>query len=131
MAFLLDTSTLSEVLRAVPSERLVRRLTSVPSADRFTSVITVSQLLLAARLERDTRLMQDVVRLVASIRVAPYDLAAAQAFARLRATEAADAETDDVMVAAIAIAGYFTLVTRRTEAFSGVERLRLENWIDG
>jgi tRNA(fMet)-specific endonuclease VapC len=130
MAFLVDTSTLSEVLRAVPSERLVRRLTGIPSSDRFTSVITVSQLLLAARREHDPRLMQDIVRLVASVRVAPYDLPAAQAFARLRATEAQDAETDDVMVAAIAIAHDFTLVTRRTEVFSRFKQLRLENWID-
>ncbi|MBW2528541.1 MAG: PIN domain-containing protein [Deltaproteobacteria bacterium] len=130
MSFLLDTSTLSEVLRAVPSPRLVRRLTAIPSGDRHTSVITVSQLLVAARREKDPRLMQDVVRLVASIRVAPYDLAAAQVFARLRATEAADGETDDVMVAAIAVAHDFTLVTRRTEAFSGYKQLRLENWID-
>ena len=130
MAFLLDTSILSEVLRAVPAARLVRRLTGVPEGDRLTSVITVSQLLVAARREKDPRLMQDVVRLVASIRVAPYDLPAAQAFARLRATDADDAEADDLMVAAIAVAHDYTLVTRRTEAFSRYKQLRLENWID-
>lgn len=130
MAFLLDTSTLSEALRAVPAERFVRRLSRVPSSDRFTSVITVSQLLLAARRSGDPRVMQDVVRLVAAIRVAPYDLPAAQVFARLRATEAAAAETDDVMVVAMAIAHDFTLVTRRTESFSTYSQLRVDNWVD-
>lgn len=129
MAFLLDTSTLIEVLRAAPSPRLVRRLSNVAPRDRFTSVITVSQLLLAARKQHETRLMQDVVRLVASIRVAPYDLPAAQAFAKLRASDAPAAETDDVMVAAIAVAHDFTLVTRRTEVFSRYKGIRLENWI--
>ena len=49
VAYLLDTSTLAEVLRAAPSRSLVRRLSMVPSRDRWTSVITVSQLLVAAR----------------------------------------------------------------------------------
>ena len=108
MAYLLDTTMVAEVLRAAPADRLVRRLSSVASGDRFTSVITVSQLLLAARRQQDARLMQDVIRLVSSIRVAPYDLAAAQVFAKLRATEAGDAETDDVMIAAISLSNDFT-----------------------
>ncbi len=49
MAYLLDTGTLAEALRSVPSRTLVRRLTGVPSRDRWTSVLTVSQLLVAAR----------------------------------------------------------------------------------
>ncbi len=48
MAYLLDAGTLAEVLRSVPSPHLVRRLTSIPPRDRWTSVISVSQLLLAA-----------------------------------------------------------------------------------
>lgn len=131
MAYLLDTTMVAEVLRAAPADQLVRRLSSVASRDRYTSVITVSQLLLAARRQQDARLMQDVVRLVSSIRVAPYDLASAQVFAKLRATEAGDAETDDVMIAAISLSNDFTLVTRRSELFGRFARLRLEDWIGG
>ena len=131
MSYLLDTTMLIEVLRASPSPKLVRRVSSVPSRERFTSVITVSQLLLAARRQDDARLMQEVVRLVSSIRVAPYDLAAAQAFAKLRATEAAEAETDDVVIAAIAVSRELTLVTRRTAEFRRYSKLRVEDWIGG
>jgi tRNA(fMet)-specific endonuclease VapC len=131
MSYLLDATILLEVLRAAPSPKLVRRLSAVPSRERFTSVITVSQILLAARRQEEARLMQEVVRLVSSIRVAPYDLAAAQAFAKLRATEAAEAETDDVMVAAIAISRELTLVTRRAPEFTRFSRIRVEDWIGG
>ena len=131
MSYLLDTTVLLEVLRAAPSPKLVRRLSSVPSRERFTSVITVSQILLAARRQDDARLMQEVVRLVSSIRVAPYDLGAAQSFAKLRATEAGDAETDDVMIAAIAVSRDLTLVTRRADQFKRYKRLRVEDWIGG
>lgn len=128
MAYLLDTGTLAEVLRAVPSRALVRRLTSVPSRDRWTSVISVSQILVEARRSRKPRLMQDVIRLVAAIKVAPFDLLAAQSFAKLRATVAPEGDTDDLMIAAIALTNDFTLVTRRPGEFSRYPHLRLEDW---
>jgi tRNA(fMet)-specific endonuclease VapC len=130
VSYLLDTSTLLEVLRASPPPSLVRRLSQVPGRERWTSVITVSQLLLAARREQDPRLMQDVVRLVAAIRVAPYDLSAAQSFAKFRAGVAGECETDDVMIAAIASSRDYTLVTRRRADFERFS-LRLEDWTAG
>lgn len=131
MSFLLDTSCLAEALRASPAPAFVRRLSQVPTRDRWTSVITVSQLLLAARLQQDPRLMQNVVSLVAAIRVAPYDLAAAQSFAKFRSSLSAEAETDDVMIASIAVSREMTLVTRRAELFGGYPGLRIEDWTLG
>ncbi len=128
MSYLLDAGTLAEVLRAVPSPRLVRRLASVPSRDRWTSVISVSQMLVAARRSRQPKLMQDVIRVVAAVKVAPYDLAAVQAFAKFRSTVAIDADTDDAMIAAIAFAQDFTLVTRRPGDFRRYAHLRVEDW---
>jgi tRNA(fMet)-specific endonuclease VapC len=125
---LLDTSVLVELLRSKPPAPLVRRLSQVPTRERWTSVVTVSQLLIAARAEDDARLMQNVVNLVASIRVAPYDLGAAQAFARFKSKLDADTETDDIMIAAIASSRNHTLVTRRVELFSRFVKLRLEDW---
>jgi tRNA(fMet)-specific endonuclease VapC len=129
VAYLFDTGSLAEVLRSVPSRGFVRRLSEVPSRDRWTTVITVSQLLVAARKTQQPRLMQDVVRLVAAVKVAPYDLAAAQAFAKFRATVAAELDTDDVMIAAIAVSAGYTLVTRRPRQFSIFTHLRAEDWV--
>lgn len=129
MAYLLDTGTLAEVLRSVPSRGLVRRLTSVPSRDRWTSVISVSQILVAARKTKNPKVMQDVIRLVAVVKVAPFDMLAAQSFAKFRATVAAEADTDDVMIAAIAVSNDFTLVTRRPSDFARYPHLRVEDWV--
>ena len=128
MSYLLDTSTLVELLRSRPPGVLVRRLSQVSTRERWTSVVTVSQILIAARNEEDPRLMQNVVNLVASIRVAPYDLGAAQAFARYRSKLEPDVETDDIMIAAIAASRNHTLVTRRVELFSRFVKLRMEDW---
>ena len=129
MAYLLDTGTLAEVLRAVPSRALVRRLTSVPSRDRWTSVISVSQILVAARKTRNPKVMQDVIRLVAAVKVASFDMLAAQSFAKFRATVTPDGDTDDVMIAAIAVTNDFTLVTRRPGDFAKFPHLRVEDWM--
>ncbi len=129
--YLLDTSTLAELLRTKPPVGLIRRLSHVPTHERWTSVITVGQLLIAARHEAAPKLMQDVVRLVAAIRVAPFDLSAAQSFAKLRAGAGAELDTNDVMIAAIAISREMALVTRRREVFSGFDKLRIEDWTTG
>jgi tRNA(fMet)-specific endonuclease VapC len=129
VAYLLDTGTLAEVLRSVPSRTLVRRLTSVPSRDRWTSVISVSQILVAARKTKSPKLMQDVIRLVSAVKVAPFDVVAAQSFAKFRSTVAPEDDTDDVMIAAIAVTNDFTLVTRRPGDFSHFPHLRLEDWV--
>lgn len=128
MAYLFDTGTLIEVLRATPSRSLVRRLTAVPTRDRWTSVVTVSQVLVAARLARKPRVMQDVVRLVAAVKVAPFDLLAAQSYAKLRASSKPALSPDDLMIAAIALANDFTLVSRRPAEFSKIPHLRVEDW---
>jgi tRNA(fMet)-specific endonuclease VapC len=129
VAYLLDTGTLAEVLRAVPSRALVRRLTSVPSRDRWTSVISVSQILVAARKTKNPKVMQDVIRLVAAVKVASFDMLAAQSFAKFRATVTPDGDTDDVMIAAIAVTNDFTLVTRRPGDFAKFPHLRVEDWM--
>jgi tRNA(fMet)-specific endonuclease VapC len=129
VGYLLDTGSLAEVLRSVPSRGLVRRLTTVPSRDRWTSVISVSQILVAARKTRNPKVMQDVIRLVAAVKVAPFDMLAAQSFAKFRATVAAEADTDDVMIAAIAVSNDFTLVTRRPADFARFPHLRVEDWV--
>lgn len=128
MGYLLDTATLAEVLRTVPSRTLVHRLASVPTSERWTTSITVSQILIAARRTKHPKLMQDVIRLVAAVKVAPFDTLAAQSFAKLRATVAPEADADDLMIASIAITHDFTLVTRRPQAFRIYPHLRLEDW---
>ncbi len=129
MAYLLDTPTLAEVLRTSPSRAFVRRLSAVPTRDRWTSVVSIGQLLVAARRTQQPRLMQDVVNLVAGIRVAPFDLAAAQAFAKLRSASAPALDTDDLMMAATALSLGFALVTRRPAPFSSIPALRVEDWV--
>ena len=61
----------------------------------------------------------------------PFDDAAAEAYGRLRAELARRGMPigpNDLMIAAIALAYGFTLVTHNTSEFSRVPGLRLEDW---
>jgi tRNA(fMet)-specific endonuclease VapC len=62
------------------------------------------------------------------VKVAPFDLLAAQSFAKFRATVAAGGDPDDVMIAAIAASNDLTLVTRRPGDFARFPHLRVEDW---
>ncbi|MSP24247.1 MAG: type II toxin-antitoxin system VapC family toxin [Myxococcales bacterium] len=129
MSYLLDTRTLAEILRATPSVALVRRLSQVPSADRFMSVVTVSRLIAAARRYNQPRVMQYVIRLIAAVRVVPFDLAAAQVYGKIGTCIGDRATADEFMIAATAASRSHVLVTATPDAFAAVPDLRCEYWL--
>ena len=130
-AYLLDATALVEVLRAAPSPRFLRRLASVPTADRWTSAVVVGELMHSARRAAEPGVMSDVLRVVSAVRVAPFDLASARTYAKLAATlewAGAALTATDLMVAATARTLEMTLVTRRPHVFARVPQLATEDW---
>jgi predicted nucleic acid-binding protein len=129
--YLLDTLALAEVMKASPSRRFVRRLTMVPPSDRWTCAVSVAELLYAARRANQADVMKDVVSLVASVRVAPFDVAAARVYAKIRASMEWAGENisiSDLQVAAIAKSAEFVLVTLHPEKFKRLPGLHVEDW---
>ena len=85
--FLLDTDTLSQVLKPNPSLSLLRRLAEVPPAEQFTTAPTVGELVYAAhrgpRLEHHLRQLEE--KIWPNVHILPFDRLAAEAYGRLRA----------------------------------------------
>jgi predicted nucleic acid-binding protein len=132
--YLLDGTALVEPLRSSPSPAFVRRLMAVPTADRWTSATTVGEVFYLARRWADPALMADLLRLVSSIRVAAFDVAAANNYAKLAASlewAKIPLSSADTMTVAIAKTLDLTLVTRRGLLFKGVSQLRIEDWTAG
>ena len=132
--FLFDTATLSQVIRREPSPSLLVRLAAVPPDEQFTTAITVGEMVYGA--ERSSRreyiLRQFESRLWPTLRILPFDRAAAEAYGSLRA-ELERAGTPlsepDTRIAAIALTHDLTVVTGNVRHFSRVAGLRVENWI--
>ncbi len=135
MKYLLDTDTLSGLMRRSPAPALLRRVASVPPEDQATSSITLGELLYGAhRLgERGRALLDKVAATVANnLPVLAFDDRAAREYGRLRAdleqqgTPIGDA---DMRIASIALVHGLTVVTGNIRHFQRVPGIQVESWL--
>jgi len=133
--YLLDTDIVSNLMRRAPSLALVGRLAALRSGERFTSSITIGELVYGAFrvTERATSIMRRLEEVLFPLgRVLPFDGPAARRYGELRAelerrgTPIGEADT---RIAAIALAHGLTVVTGNVRHFARVPGLVVENWL--
>ena len=130
----LDTDTLSELMRPRPSSRLVARLEEVGAAEQATTSITLGEIAYGARKANRLALYERVVGLLRGVRILDFDRAAAERYGEIRlALERAGVRLadPDLRIAAIAVASDRLLVTGNVKHFSRVPGLRSEDWMRG
>jgi len=133
--YLLDTNIASALIRG-GHPHLEKQLQALPASGWCISVITRSELRFGVELLRPnaTRLERIVDAFLQTAPVAPWDRAAADAHARLRA-RLQNAGTPigvfDEMIAAHALTLGAVLVTDNERHFRRVEGLAVENWLRG
>jgi predicted nucleic acid-binding protein len=128
----LDTDTLSELMRQRPSSRLVARLEQVAVAEQATTSITLGEIAYGARKANRPALYQRAVGLLRGVRILDFDRAAAERYGEIRAAlEGAGVRLadPDLRVAAIAVASDRLLVTGNVKHFARVPSLRSEDWM--
>ena len=135
MMFLFDTDTLSHVLRRNPSTALLVRLAAVPPQDQFTTAITVGEMVYGANrsIRRDYLLRQFEEKLWPTMRILPFDRAAAETYGILRAElerSGTPLAEPDLRIASIGLSHNLTVVTGNVRHFSRVPGLAVENWIE-
>lgn len=133
MVYLLDTDTVSYGLRGEGG--IAERWRATPPANVALPAPVVFEIRSGVlRLPRGARrqaLTHAVDTVLATVRVLPFDTAAAEAAAAARAkleATAATIGTLDVQIAGIALAHDATLVTRNGREFGRVDGLAVENW---
>ncbi len=132
MPYLLDTDTVSAVLRRVPDVGVLRRLAQTPQAEVFTSAITVGELVYGAALRALPDLDDRIETLLATLPVVSFDEAAAYRYGVTRASlERTGRRLDDpdLRIASVALAHDLVLVSGNQRHFRRVPELRLENWL--
>lgn len=135
MKYLLDTDTLSGLMRSAPSPSLLRRVASVPPDDQATSSITLGELLYGARRlgSRGGGLLERIEQaVVANLPVLAFDEAAARQYGGVRAyleERGIPIGDADMRIASIALAYDLVVVTGNTRHFARVPSLLVEDWL--
>ena len=131
MLYMLDTSIASAVIRRQVD--LDTHLLRLPRADWCISVVTRTELNFGVlRRPAATQLARLVAGFLAVARCLPFNDAAADEFARLRAAleaQGAGIGMADEMIAAQALAVGAVMVTDNTWHFDRVPGLSVENWL--
>ena len=138
MLFLLDTNIISEPLRSRPNPVVIRMLQQY-SSDIATATVVLHELLFGCYrlpIESNKRQIIEVYlqrEIKQKIPIIPYDIAAAEWFAREQARLTAIGKTPayaDGQIAAIAQVNDLTLVTNNVADYSNFQNLKIENWLD-
>lgn len=138
--FLLDTNVLSELMREAPEPGVFDWFRQNRSAPMMTSAVSQAEILTGiallpagkrrAGLDRAAQQMfeQDFAE-----RICAFDAAAAPHYAQIvavRTGQGRPVSTEDAQIAAIALAGGLTLLTRNIKDFQGIAGLLLSNpWV--
>ncbi len=129
MRWMLDTNTVSDLLRAQPN--VLQQVAAQPMASLCISVITEAELRYGlAKRPAATRLHEAVHQLLLRVDSLPWNSAVASVYGALRCKVekvGRPLAALDLQIAAHALAVGATLVTR-DRAFSQVPNLVVENW---
>lgn len=119
--FIFDTDIYTNVMKKIPSRKLIDRLKKVPRRDQFTTAITIGEvfygIMKSSNMLRLLKLFEAV--LLPRVTILPFDFLAC--FPPL--------EHADLQIASIALYRNMTLITGNIRHFKRVPNLKVENWL--
>lgn len=131
MKYLLDSNVCIRYLNG-RSASIKSRIDSIDTADVVVCSIVKAELLFGSRRSQNPAASREAQqRLLAVFESLPFNDAAAEAYALIRADLTAKGTpigANDYLIAAIALANDLILVTHNTREFGRVSGLKLEDW---
>jgi tRNA(fMet)-specific endonuclease VapC len=130
--YLLHTNIISDLIRN-PFGSAARRIEELGAKQIYTSIVVAAELRYGCAKKRSAKLLAKVNALLETIPVLPLDLPADARHAAIRAGQEAAGQTigsNDLLIAAHALALQLTLVTGNSREFSRIPGLSVENWLE-
>ena len=132
--FIFDTDIYTNVMRKIPSEKLLNRLKKLPRPDQITTTITIGEVyygvMKASNRTRLPKLFEDV--LLPRATILPFDFSAAKKYGDIRSfleKQGTPLAHADLQIASIAISMDMILITGNLKHFQRVPQLAVENWL--
>lgn len=131
--YLLDTVSLSEVIRKQPDPEFMGRLDTVPTGDLHTSAVCVMELRHGAgRVSHGHRLWERIQHeVLTNVTIAPFTeneaLRAAEILAQLESA-GTPIGVEDTLIGTTALSHDFTVITRNVRHFTPIPGLDVESW---
>jgi predicted nucleic acid-binding protein len=132
--FIFDTDIYTNVVRKIPSEKLLDRLKKIPRRDQFTTTITIAEVYYGVmKASNRTRLLElfEAV-LLPRATILPFSFLAAKKYGEIRSfleKQGTPLAHADLQIAAIALSMNMILVTGNLKHFQRVPQLAVENWL--
>ncbi|MBW2427843.1 MAG: PIN domain-containing protein [Deltaproteobacteria bacterium] len=132
--FIFDTDIYTNVVRKIPSEKLLDRLKKIPRRDQFTTTITIAEVYYGVmKASNRTRLLGlfEAV-LLPRATILPFSFLAAKKYGKIRSFLAKQGTLlahADLQIATIALSMNMTLVTANLKHFQRIPQLTVENWL--
>jgi tRNA(fMet)-specific endonuclease VapC len=127
----LDTNIISDLIRH-PQGKAAKAIASAGEANICTSIIVAAELRYGSMKSGSSRLRKAVEDLLNELNVLPLDAPADAAYGAIRAElEAAGKPigSNDIVIAAHALATGATIVTANAGEFKRIRGLKIENWL--
>jgi tRNA(fMet)-specific endonuclease VapC len=129
--FLLDTNILSDLVRR-PQGRVAECIARLGERSVCTSIVVAAELRFGAAKSGSKRLPRQLDAILAALEILPLEEPADRHYATLRRqleTRGMPIGPNDLLIAAQAVAGEYTLVTANEREFSRVPGLKVINWL--
>ena len=129
--YLLDTNVVSDLVRH-PSGRVAAHINRVGEANVCTSLIVAAELHFGAAKKGSAALTARIDAVLGALQVLPLEAPTDRNYGYIRAGLERAGKVigaNDLLIAAHAMTLGHTLVTDSIDEFSGIGKLRLENWL--
>jgi tRNA(fMet)-specific endonuclease VapC len=131
MLYLLDTNIVSDLISR-PRGKIARRIARVGQERVCTSIIVVAELRFGTLKLGSSRLTTQMDLVLGTLAALPFEAPAEAAYAELRNTlerQGKPIGSNDMLIAAHAMALGCTIATDNIREFSRIEGLAIENWL--
>lgn len=131
MKYFLDTNVIADAIRG-KKPNLATHFTKIQAKDIYVSAIVVAELEFGAAHSSDYQRNKDLYEdFISDFAVVPFGKEYSEAYGRIRQHLTSKGQiigSNDMLIAATAIANGAVLVTHNTDEFERIPDLKLEDW---